>query len=86
MHSEKLHQSLYIPAWPLLPVTLQVNDGNRVILTFLSPRLALHWVKSQANKVSERKGQIENKPHSMEKLYYQKSWKPDSFACCNNAT
>lgn len=83
--------------WEVTPVSLHSSMASsssyftsewweQSNITFLSPRLVLHWVKSQANKVSERKGQIENRPHSMEKLYYQKSWKPDSFACCNNAT
>lgn len=32
-------------------------------VTFLSTKLVLHEVKSQASRVSERKGQIKNKPH-----------------------
>lgn len=38
-----------------------------------SIQLVLHRVKSQDNRVSERKGQIESNPHCTEKLYHQKT-------------
>lgn len=60
-----------------------MGGGN---ITFLSTKLVLLEVKSQASRVSETKGQIKNKPHCTEKLYHQQSWKTDSFACCNNTT
>lgn len=71
--------------WPLL-VILLAHDDARANMMLLSPQPELHYVQSQANKVLGRDEQIENKPHSMEKFCQEQSWKPNSFACCNNAT
>lgn len=85
--AEKPHRPLCIPEWPpLLVISLVSNGTNQAISCFSLHNLCCIGGNLRLTGFRGGKTRLSTSLPPLRSFATRKSWKPDSFACCNNAT